>query len=740
MEFARNKLKTPFFDAYLYEQGEQKIFAYRSGLMVYEERFEKGKLVSNYWNEAGYPHNVLENETHQVKLNRNSAKPAYVFELEADGISAENELEFIDYSKALEAKENGTEFLHIVITLKASVRPITFKVHTELDGTPVMTRYIEIINNSENTVLLSNIVPFAGMLDVFKGWPEYSKTRELDEVYSLGYNDNSSWCMEGQFKWHKVHEGGNSILGRYEAGRFRHPWCVFRNNLKGTIFNMQLAHTGGYELKFNVTEVIEQEFPETAKQVLYTTFAAAIKSPNPQYALEAGESFIAPEVHFEKIFGSLDDSVNNMHKHMRKSVFTLPRPQGITGILAIGMGAERIMDMRAIKHFADVGAEVGAEIFILDAGWYCPIYKHGEWHARVGDWEFDRTLYPGGGEEILAYLKSKGLKFGLWFDAERIGWMSAIAKEHPEWVGERYSDDTRVSSLDMSNPDAVAWIEEVLAEMFVKYEIELFRLDYNIGEEDIFMKLNSGETTVCSTLKAYENINAMYNRLRKRFPNVFFENCAGGGGRTDLGLLKNFTHSWVSDWQIAPRSFAITNGMTMCLPPEYADRLVSGMFSHTKASIDFMVRQTLFGKPTTNSYNAMGTDWNTEQVYFVKHSYDIYKDFIRPYAETTMIYHHTPEIYGTRPQGTGIIERANDDCTRSAIGIFRLTDATAEPDVIVYPRGLDESFTYKVFSDNSFLKGRSGEYTAKGSELINNGIRVRLEDSLTSELLLIEKV
>lgn len=54
----------------------------------------------------------------------------------------------------------------------------------------------------------------------------------------------------------------------------------------------------------------------------------------------------------------------------------------------------------------------------------------------------------------------------------------------------------------------------------------------------------------------------MYSRLRKRFPNVIFENCAGGGGRCDAGMIANFNHTWVSDNQVAPRSLLITNGMT----------------------------------------------------------------------------------------------------------------------------------------------------------------------------------
>ena len=276
--------------------------------------------------------------------------------------------------------------------------------------------------------------------------------------------------------------------------------------------------------------------------------------------------------------------------------------------------------------------------------------------------------------------------------------------------------------------------------MFETYEVDLFRLDYNISDAEIFVRSCGGSGVVCNTIEYCNAVNSMYRRLRKRFPNMFFENCASGGGRTDIGMVSDFTHTWVSDWQVAPRSFAVTNGMTMALPPEYVDRLASGMYCHTRASLDFQIRQTLFGKPTTNSYNPVGSKNNCAQIAFVKHCYDIYKNFIRTFAEDSNIYHHTPEIYDLRPQGTGIIERAASDGSKSVIGVFRLADATDKQDVIVYPRGIDIGSKYKVLYDNEFIKGRTAQSIVDGYNLINDGIRVRIEDSLTSELVLIEKI
>jgi len=57
-----------------------------------------------------------------------------------------------------------------------------------------------------------------------------------------------------------------------------------------------------------------------------------------------------------------------------------------------------------------------------------------------------------------------------------------------------------------------------------------------------------------------QNLYAMFARLRDHFPKVIFENCASGGARTDLGTVPLFDHTWVTDWHLAPRSFAIAMG------------------------------------------------------------------------------------------------------------------------------------------------------------------------------------
>jgi alpha-galactosidase len=55
-------------------------------------------------------------------------------------------------------------------------------------------------------------------------------------------------------------------------------------------------------------------------------------------------------------------------------------------------------------------------------------------------------------------------------------------------------------------------------------------------------------------------------RLNKRFPNVLFEGCAGGGGRFDLGILSYQPQIWSSDNMDGWDRLLIQYGTSFCYP------------------------------------------------------------------------------------------------------------------------------------------------------------------------------
>jgi len=59
---------------------------------------------------------------------------------------------------------------------------------------------------------------------------------------------------------------------------------------------------------------------------------------------------------------------------------------------------------------------------------------------------------------------------------------------------------------------------------------------------------------------------SLVERLTQKYPNILFENCASGGNRHDLGMLRYMNQSWVSDMSDPIGRLAIQNGASHIFP------------------------------------------------------------------------------------------------------------------------------------------------------------------------------
>ena len=143
-----------YFDAY-YQPGENPVFCYRSGLMVYEEALIGGVFVAQGYNAAGYPLNVLTNCP--TRLDPTQFGEPYAFNLEINGVNIGHALEFENFVASEE--DSG---LHAMIILKSRLLPVEIHVHTLLDGTQMFTRWIRIVNLSDTPLNISRIGLLSG--------------------------------------------------------------------------------------------------------------------------------------------------------------------------------------------------------------------------------------------------------------------------------------------------------------------------------------------------------------------------------------------------------------------------------------------------------------------------------------------------------------------------------------------------------------------------------------------------
>ena len=686
---------------------------YVSGLSIFHEELIAGRLVGCYFSATGF---AEREDPHRIHRDWPDG-PLVSFALETNGQSLHYGWRFVDVRESPPADRGPSR--HSILTLANELREVAVDVHMKTDGTGFFERWLDIANTGNAPLALGSVWPWSGLLMMA------SRPGTADRncpLLSVGYFAEHVWCREGAFAWRDLPPGRFCIDGRLGVSGHGSPFFVLRNERTGEHVIGALAWSANWSV-----ELTRDQLRGSDEEPVW--FRIGPSAPPPQRVLAPGERVRTPSVHLGFVLKDLDGSIQAFHEHARRSVL-LPRPeQRADRIDYNGWGYEgQEMSEESLFAEIDVAVDVGAETFIVDAGWYGD--KNTDWWNTMGDWEVGNRL-PRGLKPVADYARSQGLLFGLWMEPERLGSKSRVRAEHAEWLVRRDGQPVG-AALDLANPQAAAWAEQQMIRKIEELELDLFRLDcgprvreggYN--ERHGYMESN--------LWRHCETLYGILDRLRARFPNLILENCAGGGGRNDLGMLSRFHYTQTSDWHVAPRSLRIVNGLTMALPPERIDRICGvAIDAHRFADLDWQMRSCLFSHMTISGVYPDKKLRIADQVERIRHYVELYKTWMCPFLSTCRVYHHTPVLPGPDGEGWCILEYVSADRQRAAAGLFRLAGPAA-PEYRLKFRGLDEGKTYSLVFD-----GAGTIAHASGMALKSEGVTVRLDRPLSSELLLLD--
>lgn len=714
------------------QTGTQVGIRYRSGLTVYDEALIDGQLGGRYWSAVG----AIKPERHiEAEKKLREGLPTDSFSLRIDDQVLDRNWRLVD---AREVAEDAPPTRHVVVELAQESTPFTVKVHTRFDGSPFLVRWLEITNASDRPVSLSGVAPFAGLLWWVRGFGEYLAPGQ--PVFSLGHEANSEKLAEGNFTWEALQPGVKVVEGRGGRSGHHRPSFWLHNETNGETFICELAWSSNWRFEIKVEQGDISRDPRGGPFGPTTNDARVYVKIGPYAAdpalrvIDPGETIATPAVHLGHLHADLDGCVQALHQHVRTTVLPaqLPGKNQLIEANHRGYICDH-EDEAGIKREIDMAASLGAELFVIDAGWYGP--DPNRWALNVGDWYagswLPNDLYP-----IIDHAHANGLLFGLWVEIESIGANSKLLKEHPDWVLTRNGEPIgNGRHLDVANPTVAEWMEEQISGIIGRYGLDHFRLDYNTHIFDGGNRVKDG--FVENTLWRHaEAIWGIFDRVRKQYPQVIFENCASGGGRLDLGMLRYFQITEISDWMRAPRSLKILNGLSLSLPPEICLRTFGTEVPdhYLYGDVDYQIRSCLFGQPILRGIAPTIQEIGEPRRSKIVHALDLYKQFIRPILPTAKVYHHTPVLPLFEASPWCVLEYASPDATHEVAGIFRLT-APGESSYRYQPRGLRPGSRYRVTFDNT---GESVELS--GLELQRDGLEIRLESPITSELLLIESI
>ena len=113
---------------------------------------------------------------------------------------------------------------------------------------------------------------------------------------------------------------------------------------------------------------------------------------------------------------------------------------------------------------ADRAAELGAETFVVDDGWFAG--RTGD-RTGLGNWWPDPVKFPDGLDPLITGVLARGLRFGIWVEPEAISPEADILAEHPDWIyraGDRPLVTVRNQYvLDFGRRAVLEWTEHCCA-------------------------------------------------------------------------------------------------------------------------------------------------------------------------------------------------------------------------------------------------------------------------------------
>ena len=373
----------------------------------------------------------------------------HAFQIELDGQLLTDRWQWVDSMEVEPSRERSRE---LVIVLSHAQRSVQVEIHTRLDDTPHLTRWLVITNTGQRPSALSKVFPWSGQI-----WDAVGNPRNGPGLsgltgghFSLGRFADTTALTEGSYDWMTLPAGKYGIETNHGRSGWGMPFFVLRNDVTGEVLVCHFAWSGNWQVDFfNDYEPGRQPVDDA-----YLYLQVGMAGPAPLRVLAPGESASTPEVHMGFLFGDLDRCVQTLHEHQRRSM-VLPAPTGKEHRVEVnhtGYTRNAQITESQLHEEIDVAADIGIELFMLDAGWFGDISDR--WFEAVGDWDRESPLLPAGVNDAFDRIRERGMLCGLWVEAERMGSRSNLLRTHPDWQMVKRGE--RIPNLDLSEycPDA----------------------------------------------------------------------------------------------------------------------------------------------------------------------------------------------------------------------------------------------------------------------------------------------
>jgi len=622
------------------------------------------------------------------------------------------------------AKLSGGREVYLTAGMENQFEPAIRMIHA--DGNPSLElRYVSHQSNKTDNVSTTDIVlkdpVYASEIilhyityfneDIIKTWTEIKQGEKkpvmLTEYASsmLHFTADEYWLTQFHGDWarevnmveEKLTNGIKTIESKlgtrtnfYQTQTFMVSLNGRSTETEGELVAGSLGWTGNFQYTFEVD------------QRNGLRIRSGINPFASEYYLQPGETFKTPEFIFTYSLNGKGQASRNLHRWARNYAILDGKGQRMV-LLNNWEATHTSFNEKRLVELFDEGKKIGADLFLLDDGWFGNKFPRNDDKAGLGDWQEDTTKLPNGIGYLVKQAEAKGIKFGIWLEPEMVNPKSELYEQHPEWIlklpnrAEDYGRNQLV--LDLTNPEVQDFVYSVVDHLMTKSPgVAFIKWDCNRSMTNAYspyLKEKQSHLFIEYTRSLYK----VMQRIRAKYPKLPIMLCSGGGGRADYEALKYFTEFWPSDNTDALERIYIQWGYSYFFPALTISAHVTSMGKNQ--SLKFRTDVAMMGKLgydiRVNSFTPQELQFSTEAVKTYKRisdviwKGDIYR-LISPYDEPR-----------------AVVMYVSEDKNKAVV--FNYNTTTRRKDILskVALQGLDAKKNYRLKEINLFPETKSGQ-------------------------------
>ena len=370
------------------------------------------------------------------------------------------------------------------------------------------------------------------------------------------------WC--GEFQTNTTPWSAGVRFRENRTGRTGHehfPGLIVPNkgatNTQGKAYAFHYGWSGGHKM-------IAEELPDGRRQIQFGHAA--------RMEISAQTRFETAPLYCTFSADGINGCAVAFQRYLRDEIVKFPDPSRLRPVHYNCWEAVYFNhNLPELREIATKAAELGAERFVLDDGWFG---TRDDDTRSLSDWKVDPRKYPDGLTPLIEHVHGLGMTFGIWFEPEMINPDSDLYREHPNWAlgSEDQILGRQQKALNMALPEVRAFLFERISAVLNDNDIDYIKWDHN----RVLPMPDAAQT---------RGSYALLDQLRAAYPNVEIESCASGGGRIDFGILARTHRVWLSDSNDAIERLKIQHNAALFLPMAVTGSHVGPRKCHTSGRI-----------------------------------------------------------------------------------------------------------------------------------------------------------